>query len=124
MSTATQALGEIGERIAERWLSRAGWRILNRRFRNGHRDIDLVAEQNGTVAFVEVKARRDDHFGGPLEAVNWQKRIELSRSARVWIDRHGRDGENYRFDVIGVIVKGDAVRVRHVADAFSLSARG
>lgn len=124
MSTATQALGEVGERIAERWLTRAGWRILNRRFRNGHRDIDLVAERNGTVAFVEVKARRDDHFGGPIEAVNWQKRIELSRSARVWIDRHGQAGEAYRFDVIGVIVAGDRVRVRHVPDAFSLATRG
>lgn len=123
MSTATQALGEVGERIAERWLTRAGWRVLSRRFRNGHRDIDLVVEQNGTVAFVEVKARRDDHFGGPVEAVNWQKRIELSRSARVWIDRHGQHGESYRFDVIGVIVSGDRVRVRHVPDAFSLAAR-
>ena len=121
MSTATQALGEVGERIAERWLTRAGWRIINRRFRNGHRDIDLVAERNGTVAFVEVKARRDDRFGGPVEAVNWQKRIELSRSARVWIDRHGRPDESYRFDVIGVIVSGERVRVRHVPDAFRLA---
>ncbi len=124
MSTATQALGEVGERIAERWLARDGWKLLNRRFRNGHRDIDLVVERNGTVAFVEVKARRDDEFGGPIEAVNWQKRIELSRSARVWIDRHGRAGEEYRFDVIGVIVAGDRVRVRHVADAFALATRG
>lgn len=124
MSTATQALGEVGERIAERWLARDGWKLLNRRFRNGHRDIDLVVERSGTVAFVEVKARRDDEFGGPIEAVNWQKRIELSRSARVWIDRHGRAGEEYRFDVIGVIVAGDRVRVRHVADAFALATRG
>ena len=124
MSTATQALGEVGERIAERWLARDGWKVLNRRFRNGHRDIDLVVEREGVVAFVEVKARRDDHFGGPIEAVNWQKRIELARSARVWIDRHGRAGEAYRFDVVGVIVAGDRVRVRHVPDAFSLAQRG
>lgn len=121
MSTATQAFGEIGERIAERWLRREGWRILNRRFRNGHRDIDLVAERNGTVAFVEVKARRDARFGGPIEAVHWRKRIELTRSARVWIARHGQAGEAYRFDVVGVIVDGDRVRVRHVQDAFALS---
>jgi putative endonuclease len=121
MSTATQAFGEIGERIAARWLERQGWRILARRFRNGHRDIDLVATRDATVAFVEVKARRDGRFGGPLEAVNWRKRIELSRSARVWIDRHGQPGEAYRFDVVGVIMAGARVRVRHVADAFSLA---
>ena len=59
----------------------------------------------------------------PVEAVNWQKRIELTRSARVWIDRHGQPGEAYRFDVVGVIVSGSMVRVRHVPDAFSLAAR-
>lgn len=122
MTQATQALGEVGERIAERWLARDGWKVLNRRFRNGHRDIDLVVERDGIVAFVEVKARRDDNFGGPIEAVNWQKRIELTRSARVWIDRHGRMGEAYRFDVVGVIVAGDRVRIRHVPDAFALAA--
>jgi putative endonuclease len=121
MSAASQAFGEIGERIAERWLRRQGWRIRQRRFRNGHRDIDLVAARDGVVAFVEVKARRDDRFGGPIEAVGWRKQIELSRSARVWIDRYGVPGEAYRFDVVGVIVDGGRVRVRHVADAFSLA---
>ena len=57
MSAARQAFGEVGERIAERWLRQRGWRVLQRRFRNGHRDIDLVVERDGMVAFVEVKAR-------------------------------------------------------------------
>jgi len=46
MTAATQVLGEFGERIAERWLRRRGWRVVNRRFRNGRRDIDLVVEQD------------------------------------------------------------------------------
>ena len=65
MSAARQEFGEEGERVAERWLRRRGWRVLQRRFRNGHRDIDLVAEKDGTVAFVEVKARRGYAFGDP-----------------------------------------------------------
>ena len=121
MSAVTQALGELGERIAERWLRRRGWRILQRRFRSGHRDIDLVVERDGVVAFVEVKARRGDRFGGPLCAVNWKKQKELGRSARVWIDRHGRPLDAYRFDVVGVLVAGDAVRIRHVEHAFDLT---
>src|ERR1041384_655169 len=120
MSAATQEFGELGERIAERWLRRQGWRLVQRRFRNGHRDIDLVVEREGTVAFVEVKARRGAEFGGPLEAVNWRKQKELSKSACVWIDRHGRPSESYRFDVVGVLVDGERVRVRHVANAFVL----
>ena len=120
MSASRQALGLVGERIAERWVARRGWRIVSRRFRSGHRDIDLVAEHAGTIVFIEVKARRGASFGGPVEAVNWRKQRELARSAKVWIDRHGRPAEDYRFDVIGVLVDGASVRVRHVPNAFSL----
>jgi len=120
MSAARQAFGELGERIAERWLRRQGWRVVQRRFRSGRRDIDLVVERAGTVAFVEVKARRGCEFGDPVEAVNWSKQKELARSARVWIDRHGQPTESYRFDVVGVLVEGDRVRVRHVPNAFAL----
>ena len=120
MSAATQALGELGERIAERWLRERGWRVVQRRFRSGHRDIDLVVELEGVVAFVEVKARRGEQFGGPVEAVNWRKQKELGRSARVWVARHGRHEDAYRFDVIGVLVAGPRVRIRHVPNAFLL----
>lgn len=120
MSAARQAFGELGERIAERWLRRRGWRVVQRRFRSGHRDIDLVVERDGQIAFVEVKARRGDRFGDPVEAVNWKKQRELGRSARVWIGRHGQALEAYRFDVIGVLVAGERVRIRHVENAFPL----
>jgi len=121
MSAARQAFGELGERIAERWLRRRGWRIVQRRFRSGHRDIDLVVERDGTVAFVEVKARKGAGFGGPVQAVNYRKRKQLERSAMVWIDRHGREAESYRFDVVGVLLNGAEVLVCHVENAFALA---
>jgi len=121
MSAARQAFGQLGERIAERWLRRRGWKVVQRRFRNGRRDIDLVIEREGTVAFVEVKARRGAEFGGPVQAVNWRKQKELQRSARIWIDRNGREAESYRFDVVGVLVNGADVRVCHVENAFCLA---
>lgn len=118
-----QQLGALGERVAERWLRARGWEILERRFRSGHRDLDLVVRQPGLVAFVEVKARRGPAFGGPLEAVHWRKRRELVRSAQVWIARHAPSGCAFRFDVIGVefgLGARPLVRVRHVADAFQV----
>jgi putative endonuclease len=124
MSVARQAFGELGERIAERWLRRTGWRVLQRRFRSGRRDIDLVVEREGTVVFVEVKARRGARFGHPVEAVNWRKQKELTKSAHVWIDRHGRPEDSYRFDVVGVLMTGERVRIRHVEDAFQLARSG
>jgi putative endonuclease len=123
MSAARQEFGEVGERVAERWLRRRGWRVLQRRFRSGHRDIDLVAERDGLVAFVEVKARRGIQFGDPVEAVHWRKQRELVRSASVWIDRHGRPNESYRFDVIGVLMEGNSVRIKHIENAFTPALR-
>lgn len=95
--------------------------MVQRRFRSGHRDIDLVVERDGTVAFIEVKARKGAEFGGPVQAVNYRKRKQLERSAMVWIDRHGQEAESYRFDVVGVLLNGAEVRICHVENAFSLA---
>ena len=121
MTKSSNAFGELGERIAARWLERGGWRVLSRRYRNGRRDIDLVIEREGTIAFVEVKARRGEEFGDPVEAVHRRKQRELTKSAVTWIDRHGRDGETYRFDVVGILMKGEKVLVRHIPKAFEMS---
>src|SRR5580698_1411870 len=101
MTQATNEFGELGERIAARWLERGGWRILARRFRSGRRDIDLVVQRDELIVFVEVKARTGSDFGDPVEAVDHRKRRELTKSAQTWVDRHGRSGESYRFDVMG-----------------------
>ena len=124
MTEARQALGLLGERVAARWLLRLGWTIEAHRFRSGHRDLDLVARRDDVVAFVEVKARRGTGFGDPVEAVGWRKRRELVRSAWVWIDRCGRLGEAYRFDVIGVLLTSSGARIRHVEHAFEVTERG
>ena len=120
MQTSKQALGALGERVAARWLAHKGWWIRDRRFRSGHRDIDIIAQRRELVAFVEVKARSGDRFGDPVEAVNWEKQRELRRSAQVWVSRYGLPGENYRFDVVGVLVSPLGVRVKHVENAFRI----
>lgn len=121
MTKHNQRLGELGERIAERWLARKGWRVVYRRFRNGRRDIDLITQRDEVIAFVEVKARQGSEFGDPVEAVHHRKQRELTKSAQVWIDRHGRAEERYRFDVVGVLMDGDRVLVKHVENAFDVS---
>ncbi len=121
VTKVTNDLGELGERIAARWLERGGWRILARRFRSGRRDIDLVVQRDELIVFVEVKARTGIEFGDPVEAVNHRKQRELAKSARTWVDRHGRSGESYRFDVMGILLQDGRVLVRHVAGAFELT---
>lgn len=128
MLTARQLLGEEGERIAEEWLTNRGWTILDRRFRAGHRDLDLVtARYHPTgrrgVAFVEVKTRRSALFGHPIEVVSTFKQREVAHCARAWIARNRRAGDAYRFDVIGVLLTDYRREVVHLENAFQLHCR-
>ena len=122
MQTARQILGERGERIAEQWLEARGWRILDRRFRSGHRDIDLVMERTAAdgpvVAFVEVKTRVSAGFGGPLGAVHWRKQREMTRAAREWLSNSRQPYAAYRFDVVGVVYGPGVPEVVHIENAF------
>ena len=124
MSATRQELGRRGERIAEQWLVKNGWHVVERRFRSGHRDIDLVVERSGAegrlVAFVEVKARVSSAYGGPLGAVHWRKQREMARAARDWMSRERAAGDNFRFDVVGVLFGGRSPEVVHIENAFQV----
>lgn len=124
MSAARQELGKRGERIAEEWLVQRGWRVVERRFRSGHRDIDLVVERTDDagvlIAFVEVKTRVSAGYGGPLGAVHWRKQQEMVRAARDWMSRQRTAGGNFRFDVVGVLYGIGQPEVVHVENAFQV----
>ena len=110
--------GLAGERLALAYLTSCGWQIEAHRFRVGRHDVDLVARRGSLVAFVEVKTRSDEAFGSPVEAIGWQKRRAITRVAEVWRIRHGRAGDEYRFDVVTVAGLAWARRVEHIADAW------
>jgi len=106
--------GLAGEQQAIRYLASRGWVVLAHRFRVGRLEIDLIARRGRLVTFVEVKARRSDAFGSPLEAVTGAKRREVVKVARAWVDRFGRPTDVYRFDCIAIVDN----KLEHVADAF------
>jgi putative endonuclease len=114
-----QLLGLHGERIAIAYLTSCGWSVEAHRFRLGRHDVDLIVRQGGTVAFVEVKTRRSLTCGTPLEAVSHRKQQDIARVASVWVLRHGRPGEQYRFDLVAVRdTPGDRPAVEHIPDAW------
>ena len=122
MLTARQILGEKGEQLAADHLVALGWRVLDRRFRSGHRDIDLIVERRSgasrVIAFVEVKTRADRGFGGPLGAVHWRKQREMAHAARHWMSRHRLPNDTFRFDVVGIVYGSGAPEVVHIENAF------
>lgn len=109
-----QKRGLAGEEQAIRYLLSRGWSLVAHRFRMGRTEIDLIVRRSDLVAFVEVKARRGDAFGSPMEAVTGAKRREIVKAARAWVDRYGRPSDIYRFDCIG-LVDG---KLDHLEDAF------
>ena len=114
-------LGRTGEALAADMLQRAGWTILDRNFRVGRKEIDLVARRGDVVAFIEVKTRAGAGYGHPLEAITRAKRREIEHVARVWVARHADLRVSYRFDAIGVLIRGRGPPVaEHVADAWRL----
>jgi putative endonuclease len=113
-------LGRQAERAAAALLCRTGWTIVERNYRLGHKEIDLIARQGGVVAFIEVKCRSSREYGHPLTAITLAKRREIECVARAWIDRKGRKEEVYRFDAVAVFEAEDGLRVEHVPDAWRL----
>jgi putative endonuclease len=106
--------GVAAERLAAELLRREGYEILEHRYRFHRHDVDLVARRGATVVFVEVKVRSGASHGGAAEAVTARKRLELTRAASAWLQRHGRPEDGARFDVIAV----DADRVEWLQSAF------
>lgn len=107
-------VGDRGEALACAHLEGLGWEVVGRNWRCPQGELDVVASEEGLLVFCEVKTRRSTRFGTPLEAVDGQKARRLRRLAWAWLDEHGRSGESFRIDVLGVLcVAGAAPQIQH-----------
>ena len=121
MSDPRQSLGKAGEEFAERYLKRQGYAIVERNYRCPLGEIDLIALDKRAVVFVEVKTRRVDTSGAPLESVNGAKQRRLKRAALYYLSSHHLHGRDVQFDVVGISLRSDPPAVRHVRHAFDFS---
>ena len=121
---AGHELGKEGERVAEAYLLESGWEVLDRNWRAGHSEIDIVVRCGKLLAFVEVKTRSSAESGDPLESITRRKRREVERAASRWLQIRGASFarvETIRFDAIAVdLVAGRAPQVRHLPDAWRI----
>ncbi len=119
LTADAKGLGVWGEKYCERYLKRNGFEIMARNFRSRGGEVDIIAAEQSSIIFVEVKSRRDTDFVEPEAAINNIKKQRIKRAAKDFLVRNGRPDVPMRFDVVFVIV-GETGRaeVRHYRDAF------
>jgi putative endonuclease len=98
--------GGIGERIAQRYLEKNGYEILERNFKTKYAEIDLVAKYKNELIFVEVKTRRGEVFGAPEESLNKKKLRRLWMNAQGYINFKKWLG-HYRIDAVCIVLNPD-----------------
>lgn len=110
-------LGHRGEELAAAYLMQKGYTIRDRNWRSGKTEIDIIAENNGFIVFVEVKTRSADYQVHPAEAVNVPKQRTIINAASNYINRNGLVKEA-RFDIITVIISKTGPEIDHIENAF------
>ena len=111
-------LGRRGERAAEKYLRRNGYRIVKRNFRAAGAEIDLVAMDGDVLVFVEVKTRRGLDAGAPHEAVDERKQKQIRRAAELFAMRYREDEIEMRFDIVAVDASGERLEIELLRNAF------
>jgi putative endonuclease len=97
-----QQLGIVGEQLAAAALTARGYAVLARRYRTRHGEIDIVCEHDGTIVFVEVRARATAEFGRAAESVTEAKKRKVTAMAVDYLARHNITNRPCRFDVVAI----------------------
>lgn len=114
----TQEIGGWAERVAAEYLTGMGFIVRHRNWRSGRYELDIVAEKDGFLHFVEVKCRRRGALTAPEDAVTPAKFEALRKAAEAYIATYGIDLEP-QFDVVAVEYEGDRFEVRYIPGAMT-----
>ena len=110
-------LGKLGEDLAVNYLVDNGYQILERNWRSGHKEIDIIALDGDELVVVEVKCRKSNTFGDPDIAVGADKQRMLVWAADAYVRYKNLDVE-VRFDIISIIITDTDKQIEHIEDAF------
>jgi putative endonuclease len=113
---STRDVGSEGEQKAVDYLKKLKFKIIERNLATNFGEIDIVAEENKTIVFIEVKLRNNSMFGAPAEAVGARKQGKIIRSALEYVKRERIIGKNMRFDVLAI--GPEPGKIELIRDAF------
>ena len=113
----SKELGCQGEDIASSFLVKKGYKIVVRNLKMGKNEIDIIAENESFMVFVEVKTRSGDYLEHPCAAVTTSKQKSIIKTADNYIRQHNIDKES-RFDIITIIKNNSEFEIAHIENAF------
>lgn len=116
------SLGQQGEDLAAQYLKKQGFRIHARNTHVGRYEIDLIAQEGDTLAFVEVKTRRPNTIAPPEANITRTKRRRLRAAGKAYIAANDQPGMYYRFDLIAIVLhESGQADITHYRSAFTLT---
>lgn len=113
-------IGKRGETLAISFLKKNGYRIIESNFRCRYGEIDIIAQEGKTVAFIEVKTKTSNRFGSPTQAIDSRKQRQVSKTALAYISQKRLTNYSARFDVVGINIKGSNSEIELIKNAFEL----
>jgi len=99
-------------------LKNSGFEILERNYRYGHKEIDIIGKDKNTIVFIEVKAGRSKIFGSPQERVNLRKQKSMIEVAQNYIQKKDFPDYDFRFDVVAINFEKGKREIEHIKNAF------
>ena len=113
-------LGKKGEELALRFLKKRGYRIIEKNYVCKMGEMDIIAKEKDTLAFIEVKTRTSTTFGAPQLAVNSAKQRQLSKVALTYLKAKQLEDVKARFDVVAILLGLKGAEIELIKDAFDL----
>ena len=108
-------IAKLGEEKACEYLKKHGFKIIERNFRKGYGEIDIVATHENTLVFIEVKTRTSNSFGSPLESITYWKLKSLIKTAQYYKMTHSNLPDSLRIDAISVaLFENQTEKIEHV----------
>ncbi len=121
MQNKHHQFGERSETLAAWYLKKNGYTIIEQNYRNQLGEIDIIARENKTIVFVEVKSRRSTRYGSPKWAVTPKKQRKISMVALYYLKTTKQSNAKARFDVVSIYTNQDEPQIEIVKNAFELA---
>ncbi|MFH1355479.1 MAG: YraN family protein, partial [Candidatus Omnitrophota bacterium] len=118
MPENNRSLGRSAEDCAAELLKKNAYKILARNYRTKLGEIDIVALDKDTICFVEVKMRRTERFGSPLDSISRFKQRQISKAALIYLKKNKLLNKKARFDVVSMIYLKNSPQINLIKNAF------